>query len=330
MTVSSPTGPASLLYLSRADVERVALPMATIVDALEDMFREKGAGRIEMPPKPGIHPLPDAFIHAMPAYVPSVGAAGMKWVAGYPQNQARGLPYISGLLILNDPQTGVPICVMDCTWITAVRTGAATAVAAKYLARDDATSVGILACGVQGRTNLEALACVRPVSHVKAYDIDREVAERFGAQMGAHLGLDIDVVDRPRDAVRGLDMVVTSGPILRRPDPPIAAGWLAEGSFASAVDFDSYFQGGALQEADRLVTDDIPQMEYYRDAGYFRDTPRADADLGAIACGRAPARECSTDRIVCINLGIAPDDMVTAIRIYERARELGLGTRLPL
>src|SRR5687767_1851901 len=111
-----------LLYLSRADVESVGLSMAEIIDALEEMFRAKGRGEVEMPPKPGIHPLPDAFIHAMPAYLPQLGAAGLKWVSGYPQNQKRGLPYIHGLLVLNDPDTGVPLAVMDCTWITAMRT----------------------------------------------------------------------------------------------------------------------------------------------------------------------------------------------------------------
>src|SRR5512137_792823 len=109
-----------VLYLSQADVVSVGLTMAEIIAALEAMFREKGEGRVEMPPKPGIHPRPDAFIHAMPAYIPAAGSAGMKWVSGYPQNHARGLPYISGLIILNDAGTGLPAAVMDCTWITAV------------------------------------------------------------------------------------------------------------------------------------------------------------------------------------------------------------------
>src|SRR3990172_9323192 len=139
----------SILYLSRADVESINLPMTEIIDALESMFREKGNGKVEMPPKPGIHTRPNAFIHAMPAYIPSLESAGMKWVSGYPANQEKGLPYISGLLILNDPETGIPLAVMDCTWITAKRTGAATAVVAKYLARPKSATVGIIACGVQ-------------------------------------------------------------------------------------------------------------------------------------------------------------------------------------
>jgi len=124
-----------ILYLSRADVEAVNLSMTTIVALLEQAFIEKGHGRVEMPPKPGVHTMPDAFIHAMPAYIPSMKSAGIKWVSGYPANFERGMPYISGLLILNDAETGVPYAVMDCTWITAFRTGAATALSARYLAR---------------------------------------------------------------------------------------------------------------------------------------------------------------------------------------------------
>jgi ornithine cyclodeaminase/alanine dehydrogenase-like protein (mu-crystallin family) len=150
----------SFLYLSRQDIETLQISISQIIEILLEMFLEKGMGRVEMPPKPGIHTKKDAFIHAMPAYIPGMQAAGMKWVSGYPENQSKGLPYITGLLIMNDPETGIPYAVMDCTWITAMRTGAATAVAAKYLARKESSSVGIIACGVQGRSNLEALACI--------------------------------------------------------------------------------------------------------------------------------------------------------------------------
>jgi ornithine cyclodeaminase/alanine dehydrogenase len=308
----------------------VNLPMSAILAALEEMFREKGEGRTEMPPKPGIHPRPDAFLHAMPAYLPRSGAAGMKWVGGFPDNQARGLPYISGLLILNDPETGLPLAVMDCTWITAMRTGAATAVAAKYLARPESKSVGIVACGVQGRSNLQALDEVFQLERVRAYDLRREAAERFAEEMGAALDLDITVVDSPRAAVEGLDLVVTSGPILKHPTPAIPAGWIAPGTFASAVDFDSYFQGEALRSFDRIVTDDLAQMEYYRSVGYFRATPRADGELAELVCGKKPGRRRPEERTLALNLGIALEDMATAIHVYRRARELGIGSVLPL
>jgi ornithine cyclodeaminase/alanine dehydrogenase-like protein (mu-crystallin family) len=151
-----------VLYLSRADVVSTGLGMAKIIQLLEKAFDEKGHGRVEMPPKPGIHPGGgDNFIHAMPAYIPALNSAGIKWVSGFPGNAQKGLPYITGLLILNDPETGIPIAVMDCEWITAMRTAAASAVAAKRLARPDSARLGVLGCGVQGRTNTEAFSYPR-------------------------------------------------------------------------------------------------------------------------------------------------------------------------
>ncbi len=320
----------TILYLSRGDVERVKLPMSEIIDALQAMFREKGEGRTEMPPKPGIHPSGDAFIHAMPAYIPSLQSAGIKWVSGFPQNVDKGLPYISGLLILNDPETGFPLAVMDCTWITAKRTGAATAVAAKFLARHESSSVGIVACGVQGRSNLEALACAFRIKTVKAFDIRPEVARVYAEEMSRQLGISVVPVQTVAEAVKNLDMVVTSGPILKHPTPSIPPGWLAEGSFASLVDYDSYWTGAALREADKLATDDKAQMEYTRRSGYFQDTPEPYADLGELAAGLKAGRQSATERTITINLGLALDDMATAIRIYRRAREMGIGMELPL
>jgi ornithine cyclodeaminase/alanine dehydrogenase len=304
--------------------------MPSIIEALESMFTEKGHGRVEMPPKPGIHPKQDSFIHAMPAYIPDMGAAGIKWVSGYPRNQERGLPYINGLLILNHPETGIPAAIMDCTWITAQRTGAATAVAAKYMARPDSESVGILACGVQGRSNLEALNCVFKLKKVKAYDLFHEVAVKFAKEVSESLGLEIEVVRSPDLAVRGMDLIVSSGPILKDPKPVIEPGWIKPGSFSSPVDFDSYFTAQAMATMDVLTTDDFAQMEYYREAGYFKRTPTASADLGELVCGLKPGRTSPEQRTMSINLGIALEDMATAPMIYRRALEMNIGRRLPL
>ncbi|MCO5171330.1 MAG: ornithine cyclodeaminase family protein [Planctomycetes bacterium] len=320
----------ALLYLSRRDVEAVGLPMREVIDALEAMFAEKGAGRVEMPPKPGIHPAPDAFIHAMPAWIPAQQAAGLKWIAGYPQNMDRGLPYIHGLLVLNDPATGVPVAVMDATWITAARTGAATAVAARRLARPDSASVGVVACGVQGRSNLEALRSAFPgLTRAMAYDVRPEVARRFAADMSRALDLEVVAVERVEDAVRGLDMVVTSGPILKKPTPVIDAGWLAPGAFASPVDFDSYFTPAAFREG-RVFTDDLTQFRYYRAEGYFQATPEPEADLGHLVAGQAAGRRTPDERTFAINLGLALEDMATAVRVHAEAVRRGIGTPLPL
>ena len=206
-----------LLYLSRADVEATNVSMAEVIDALAVAFREHGLGHAEMPPKPGVHSQPDAFIHAMPAYIPALHAIGVKWVSGYPSNQAKGLPYITGLLVLNDDVTGIPLAVMDCTWITGMRTGAASALSARYLARLESETVGILGCGVQGRTNLEALKCLFPVQRVMAYDRNPESAALYAREMHERLGVQVTAVKDPREAVTGCDIVVTAGHIAKQP-----------------------------------------------------------------------------------------------------------------
>jgi ornithine cyclodeaminase/alanine dehydrogenase-like protein (mu-crystallin family) len=319
-----------VLYLSRADVEKVNLPMQQIIDLLEQAFLEKGNSKVEMPPKPGIHTMPDAFIHAMPAYIPAMRSAGIKWVSGYPENFKRGLPYITGLMILNDVETGIPYAVMDCAWITAMRTGAASALSARYLARPESETVGILACGVQGRTNLEALACLFPVKRVFAYDVLPDVQEKFVAEMWEKFGFEIVGVKEPKQAVVESDLVVTSGPILKHPAPTIERDWLRPGAYGSAVDFDSYWTGEALAQMDRISTDDHAQFQYYKSVGYFGQTPDPYADLGELVAGLKPGRQEANQRTLAINLGLAMDDMAVAPTIYHCAREMGLGIELPL
>jgi len=320
-----------LLYLSKKDVEKVDLSMHEIIEALDEAFKEKGRGKIEMPPKPGIHTQPDAFIHAMPAYIPSLGSAGIKWVSGYPENYKQDLPYINGLLILNDPTTGVPLSVMDCIWITAMRTGAATAVAAKYMANIDSHTVGILGCGVQGRTNLKALKITIPdLKEVKAYDISSDAVNRYAEEMKKDTGLNVRIVANPKEAVHNSDIIVTAGPILKNPNPVIEDNWLKPGFFASPVDFDSYWKRSAFENCDKFVTDDKDQCLYYKSLGYFQHIPEIYADLGEIAAGIKPGREKKEEKIICANLGLAMDDMATAIKIYKKAVENNIGTWLEL
>ncbi len=320
-----------LLYLSQADVALLGLTMTEIIELVEKAFHEKGEGRVEMPPKPGIHPgAGDNFIHAMPAYIPAIHSAGVKWVSGFPENYKRGLPYITGLLILNDPATGVPIAVMDCQWITAMRTAAATAVAARRLARPESERLGVLGCGVQGTTHTEALKVLFPLKQVMAYDVRPEAAQKFAATISATLGLSVTVVHDPRQAVAGADMVVTAGPILKKPHATILPGWLKEGAFASLVDFDSYWHPAALKEAAKFCTDDVPQFLHYKEIGYFQEVPRIYADLGELVAGKKPGRQNPTERTMACNLGLALDDMAVAPTLYQRARANNVGRLLPL
>jgi len=320
-----------VLYLSRSEVDRLDISMQEVIRVIEEAFREKAEGRAEVPPKPGIHPQENAFIHAMPAYLPKMRSAGVKWVSGFPENPKRGLPYISGLLILNDFETGIPISIMDCTWITAKRTGASTAVAAKHLAREDSKSLGILGCGVQGRSNLEALMVVcKNLEEVKAYDIDDGNLQAYAKEMSSQHGVRVVPVDAPRKAVEECDIVVTAGPILKHPQPVIEESWFKDGGFACPLDFDSYWQPEAMYSMDKFCTDDEDQLRYYKKLGYFSSIPRVYADLAEIVSGKKSGRENPNERIMCMNLGLAIEDMATAILVYEKAKNSGVGTALPL
>jgi ornithine cyclodeaminase/alanine dehydrogenase len=322
---------SNLLYLSRTDIEKLAIPIEEVVRVVEEAFYEKARGTAEAPPKPGIHPREDAFIHAMPAYLSRIGVSGVKWVSGFPKNPSRGLPYISGLLILNDVETGFPTCVMDCTWITAKRTGAATALAARYLAREDSEVVGILGCGTQGRSNLEALrAVLKNLHEVKAYDISKKNLQTYVNEMTSKYELHVVPASSPREAVENCDVAVTAGPILKHPEPVIEKSWFKDGAFACALDFDSYWKAEAMHSMNKFCTDDREQLAYYKTQGYFSKIPSIYAELSEIVSGKKPGREGSEERIMSMNLGLAIEDIATAALVYEKAMKAKIGTILPL
>ena len=323
-----------LVYLSSADVEGLDMTMHEVIDVLDAGFAAKGRGETEMPPKPGIHPRPDCFIHAMPAYVGKPEVAGLKWVSGYPPNAAAGLPYITGLLVLNDPQTGVPLAVMDCAWITAMRTGASAGVSARYLARDDSAVAAFVGCGVQARTSLMALTEELPdLAEVRCYDLRPAAARAFVAEMAAAFpALRFISCSSAVEAVRQADVAVTAIPIVADPRPDLDAGALPPGALAVSLDYDSAWTSAAMRACDKFCADDVPQLLATRDHGvYFGGIPHSiHADLGDLAAGTRPGRESRDERIFSMNMGIAVDDMVTARVLYERALERGAGVRLPL
>jgi len=243
---------------------------------------------------------------------------------------SRGIPYINGLVILNDVETGLPLSVMDGVWMTGMRTGAATALSARHLARSDSSTVGVLGCGIQGRTNLEALTVLFPIKTVKAYDTTAAASRAYADEMGPRLDITVEVVENPRQAVSGCDIVVTAGPLLKKPHATIQAGWLEKGAFASLVDFDSYWHPDAMGEVAKFCTDDTEQILHYKTLGYFEQIPPIHADLGELVAGQKAGRETRTEITMTANLGLAIDDMAVAPLIYKQAKARGIGTLLPL
>ena len=317
-----------LIYLSAADVARVLPTPSELLDVLAAMFRHKAQSAVEMPPKLGIHPEDNSFIHAMPASIPPMSAVGIKWVSAYPGNASLELPQVSGLIILNDLPSGIARAVLDGSVITTARTAAASVLAARFLARPDSDTLGILGCGVQGRSHLEAFAGEFSLRRAIAFDASPDISQRFALEMSNLSGIDVVVASSAREAVEASDMVVTAGPITNPPHATIRAGWLRPGGFAVSIDYGSYWHQDALDEMDVLCTDDVAQYASHQRSGYLKGLPEIDLDLAELVSGGCHGRTNLAQRTFACNLGIALEDVVVAKEVVDRARDAGIGTVL--
>jgi alanine dehydrogenase len=308
----------SLLYLARPDVAALLPSVDEQLDLVEQTYRSLAAGRVELPPKPGVHPRPDSFLHAMPAYLRDDDVVALKWVAGYPANKERGLPYISGLIVLNDAETGLPVAVMDGAEITAARTAAASGVCVRGFAPDGWRDVAVLGCGEQGRFHARLLAELNPDVRIRAYDPHPDQLERLVAETPA------EAAPGPREAVEGAEVVVTAGPIVDDAPSPLGPEWLGDRYLALPIDFDFYFGAEAVAAAGLFLVDDVEQFGYYRSQGHFQGWPEP-----AGSVGEGVARDGVPERVVCCNLGIGALDAAFAAVVLERARAEGRGLDLP-
>jgi ornithine cyclodeaminase/alanine dehydrogenase-like protein (mu-crystallin family) len=316
---------ASIRYLSRAGVEAVGLSGTEVIEILDGAFRAKRAGDVEMPPKIGVHPREDAFIHAMPAYLSDTDAVGLKWVAGYPSNQPLGIPYIHGLFVLSDAATGRPLAVMDATWITEVRTAAASMLGIRALAQGPVEAIGIIGCGRQGNVHLELAEQVFPtLRRVALFDRHRERADALAA---AHPNLEVQVALAAEEIAPGADVIVSTAAIVRRPERPLRREHLADATVACAVDFDATLSEDLFEDAGMFVVDDIAQYRYYRQQGYFAGYPPEATELAEVLAAESP-RPAGLN--VYVPLGIALEDVAVAAEINRRAADAGLGQALEL
>ncbi len=324
----------TLLYLTRADLESLGVRMSEVVGVVEAGCRAKGGKDSVMPPKLSLHRPDGAFSQAMAAWLPGLGGLGIKWVSLFPRNAAAGLPLLNGLVVLSDPSDGRPMAVMDAGPITAWRTGASVGVAARFLARPDAGCAGVLGCGTQGRSSVRALACVLPgLRRVRCFDIVPEAAAAFVAELGRDLP-EIEFIPcrTAADVTAGAGVVVTAVTMAEEREPCLGAGLLEPGALAVALDYDAAWSDAAMAECARFYCDDRATVLAVRaSGGRLGGIPGIIAgDLGDLAMKWAPGRRDPSERLFCMNLGMAVEDVVTAGLALDRARSLGAGTELPL
>jgi len=282
------------------------------------------------PSKVGLPYKRDAWLHAMPAYIPAQDALGMKWVASVPANNQRDLPQITGLVVLNDSETGFPIAVMDGTWITAMRTGAVSAITARYLAPREVAVLGLVGCGVQMRTQLMALNTVLTPRQIRVFDVRPQAMDRFIAQMAPLVEAPLEPCASPQQVVEGADVAVTATWLLSPPNPIIRDAWLKPGALALPIDVDSIWEPRSYQNVDKFVTDRWEPLTHFTEGGGFPEgLPKLYCELHELVSGARPGRESEHERIMAMNTGMAIEDIPMARLAYRRAIERGLGTRLP-
>ena len=323
----------SIRFLSKADLDTLGLGMGDVIDILEAAFRAKTDGKVIMPPKIFFHRLGPRFYSSMVSASPDLGYAGCKWQSGDPDNPGIGLPYIQGLYILTEDATGQMRAIMDAEWITGQRTAAASGLVIRHLAKDSDRTLGILGCGLQGRKHLEAVHAARPqFDRCVCYDLFAERQDLFIAEMTGKFGFDSIVgMTGPEEVARACDVLVTGGPIRNDREPVIRSGWIGAGMLVVTIDYDSYVTDEAIRSMDLVLTDDYGQIEdARRNEGKFPGVTRVDSEVAELVAHGKGARTSDEQRILVFNLGIALEDLATAIEILDRAEQADAGTLLPM
>lgn len=323
------------LYLTQDEVKSV-LDMGSTIEAVESGFREMGLGHIEMPPRVYLHfEKYNGVLIAMPAYIHGIDAAGLKVVTVHPGNpKNHGLPAVIARIILNDPSKGEPLAIMDGTYITALRTGAAGAVGIKYLSRKDSKTAGICGLGVQGRSQLLGLTAVRDIETVKAYDLIPAARKAFVEEMTKQVDVDIKPVDSAAEAARGSDIIITCTP---SPKPYLMGEMLEAGTHVSAIGADTAakreLDTSVITKADKLVVDFKPQAFVVGDfavplkEGAIKEEDIY-AELAEIVAGKKPSRTSNDEITLFKATGLAIQDVGTAYKVYQLAKERGIGKEI--
>lgn len=345
MLTPSATKTPSLLYLNRKQIaEAGGESPALYAEAIEEALALHARGEFVQPLKPylrvaepdgGTGHIADRII-AMPSYVGGdLRVSGLKWIGSKHDNPGlRGMERASGVIVLNDPDTNYPVAIMEASLISSMRTAAVTAVAAKYLAKEAFASVAVVGCGLIAERQLQSLIELFPsVETVHLYDVrDESSAQLANKLRSRYPQVETVVHHSAEEAVRGGEVVIPCT-VADRPYIPFA--WLRKGAFVSNVSIMD-LEKDVFLHADKVVVDDWEQSNREKktihqlvlEGRFSKD--RLHAELGQIVLGERLGRQTEDEIIVLNPMGMAMEDIACAYRLYERALELGLGTKLPL
>lgn len=320
------------VLLSQQDIQQV-VTMKDVVEIVEKTFKGMGEGTVVNPTKVGLDlgesaawPPYKGFMNAMPAYVGWLDSAGIKWAGGFLDNQKIGLPYISSMILLIDPKNGQFRAAMDGALITNLRTGAQSAAALKYFHPKKPLRLGLYGAGAQGRTQTRAMAELFQIETLTVYDIRREAAEKFAAEMRPVVPGRIVIADSPQQAADGEAVIC----VTQSKDKFVKEAWLKPGTVLFPMGSYQECEDACILKADKIVVDHIGQclhrgaLKELNEAGKVAEQ-QIYATIGEVVAGKKPARSSATERILCIPIGTGAMDIAVATVAYQRAVEKGLG-----
>lgn len=322
------------LILTKNQIKQL-IDMPAAIKAAENTFKLQGKNLVQMPPKIYLHL--EKFcgdFRAMPAYVEGLGTCGVKWVNVHPENKRLNLPAVMAVIILNDPRNGLPLVIMDGTLITNLRTGAAGAVAAKYLARQNSSVIGLVGCGVQAKTQLLALQGLFGIEKVYVWGNEKNCAERFLKETH-DFGLNIEIKGKISECVKNADIVVTTTPSRK---PLVKAEWIKEGTHINAIGADAKgkeeLEPKLLRRA-KIIVDDRRQALHSGEINVpvsrgiitERDIYAA---LGEIIIGKKKGRTNPKEVTIFDSTGLAIQDIAVADLVYKLALKKKIGNAIRL
>jgi len=323
----------STLLITQEQVKSL-LDMPTVLKIVEQVYHSHGEGKVVMPTKITLdlgegRPWPPykGFMNAMPAYLGDVDIAGIKWAGGFQDNYKIGLPYISAMILLINPKDGTFLAAMDGAYITAVRTGAASAICAKVLARKDASELGIIGAGVQGRMHLRAFHQVFKLKEVRVFDIKESAAEKYREEMLTELGLNIVPKRSYQEVVKGADIICT---VTIGDEPMVKKEWLKKGSLVISAGSYQELDPGVVLSADKIVVDHWGQASHRGELAKLVEAGKIGeknihAEIGDILAGKKRGRERDDENILAVPIGLGSVDIGCAVEVYRKATEKGIG-----
>jgi len=323
-----------ILWLNQSDVKSV-LDMPSAMMAVESGFREHGLRKVQMPPKSYLYfKKHNGDLRTMPSFMEEQDIAGVKIVNVHPDNREKGLPTVMAVVVLNSTENGAPLAIMDGTYLTDMRTGAAGGVAAKYLARSDSKVVGMVGTGDQARTQLLALSQFMDIEQVRITCRNLSNCAAFEKEMAPMVNCDFVRTDSIKEVCE-CDVLVTTTPVR---SPIVKSEWIREGMHINAIGADAAgkqeFESSLLKRA-KVVVDDIVQASHSGEvnvpisSGIFSEADIY-AELGEVIAGVRPGRESDEEITIFDSTGLAVQDLVTADMVYHKALEKGIGKRLEL